>query len=38
MKELEDIGVDYLQGFYLHQPEAWENLTVKFGLKGGEDA
>ena len=27
------IGVDYLQGYHLHKPEKWENVTEKFGFK-----
>jgi EAL domain-containing protein (putative c-di-GMP-specific phosphodiesterase class I) len=29
------IGVDYLQGYHLHKPEHWDNVTATFGSKGG---
>ena len=28
------IGVDYLQGFHLHQPEPWDSVCESFNLKG----
>ncbi len=37
MNELKKIGVDYLQGFYLHEPQSWESIDGEFGRKGGED-
>ncbi len=38
MRLAKSIGVDYLQGYHLHKPEHWENVTVTFGSKGGNIA
>ena len=38
MKVAKSIGVDYLQGFHLHQPEQWDRVRETFGLKGGKNA
>ena len=32
------IGVDYLQGFHLHQPEPWNSVRESFNLKGDTNA
>ncbi len=34
MRLAKSIGVDYLQGYHLHKPEHWDNVTVTFGSKG----
>lgn len=31
---VKSIGVDYLQGYHLHKPEHWDNVTATFGSKG----
>ena len=38
MEMAKGIGVDYLQGYHLHQPQAWDNVRETFGMKGGSDA
>jgi EAL domain-containing protein (putative c-di-GMP-specific phosphodiesterase class I) len=32
------IGVDYLQGYHLHQPTEWNSVKEAFGFKGAENA
>ncbi len=34
MKLAKSIGVDYLQGYHLHKPEHWDNVTATFGSEG----
>ncbi|GIT97690.1 EAL domain-containing protein [Sulfurovum sp. TSL1] len=34
MRLAKSIGVDYLQGYHLHKPEHWDNVTATFGSKG----
>ena len=31
-------GVDYLQGYHLHQPSQWDSVRETFGFKGVENA
>lgn len=38
MEVAKEIGMDYLQGYHLHQPQAWENVRETFNIKGGPDA
>ncbi len=38
MEEAKSIGVDYLQGYHLHQPSQWDSVRETFGLQGSEDA
>lgn len=38
MEEAKSIGVDYLQGYHLHQPAHWNSVIETFGLQGGENA
>jgi EAL domain-containing protein (putative c-di-GMP-specific phosphodiesterase class I) len=38
MQLAKSIGVDYLQGFHLHQPEEWDSVIKKFDLKGDKNA
>ena len=38
MKLAKSIGVDYLQGYYLHQPQSWGSVLNKYNLKGGQNA
>ena len=38
MELAKSIGVDYLQGYYLHQPEQWDCVSESFNLKGGNNA
>jgi EAL domain-containing protein (putative c-di-GMP-specific phosphodiesterase class I) len=32
------IGVDYLQGYHLHQPSQWDSVTKTFGFEGAKNA
>jgi len=34
MRLAKSIGVDYLQGYHLHKPEHWDNVTATFGSEG----
>ncbi len=34
MRLAKSIGVDYLQGYHLHKPEHWENVTAALGSGG----
>jgi EAL domain-containing protein (putative c-di-GMP-specific phosphodiesterase class I) len=34
MRVAKSIGVDYLQGYHLHKPEHWDNVTATFGSEG----
>ncbi len=38
MEAATSIGVDYLQGFHLHQPEEWSSVKQKFNVKGDDYA
>ena len=38
MRLAKSIGVDYLQGYHLHEPMHWENVSEVYGYKGGQDA
>jgi len=38
MEEAKSIGVDYLQGYHLHQPSHWNSVIETFGLEGAENA
>jgi len=38
MIEAQSIGVDYLQGYHLHHPQAWNSVRETFDIKGGHDA
>ena len=38
MEAATSIGVDYLQGYHLHQPAQWESVRETFALKGDENA
>ncbi len=38
MQEAKSIGVDYLQGYHLHQPEHWDSVRKTFDVKGYERA
>lgn len=38
MQMAKSIGVDYLQGFYLHQPQSWNNVLSSYPVKGGHHA
>ena len=38
MEEAKCIGVDYLQGYHLHQPSQWDSVKDAFGFKGFENA
>jgi len=38
MEEAKSIGVDYLQGYHLHQPSHWNSVVETFGLEGAENA
>jgi EAL domain-containing protein (putative c-di-GMP-specific phosphodiesterase class I) len=38
MEVARSIGVDYLQGYHLHQPSQWDAVKETFGLKGAENA
>jgi EAL domain-containing protein (putative c-di-GMP-specific phosphodiesterase class I)/GGDEF domain-containing protein len=34
MRVAKSIGVDYLQGYYLHKPEHWDSVSATFGSEG----
>ena len=38
MEVAKSIGVDYLQGYHLHQPQAWSSTRKTFNIKGDENA
>jgi EAL domain-containing protein (putative c-di-GMP-specific phosphodiesterase class I) len=38
MEVAKSIGVDYLQGYHLHQPQEWSSVRQTFALKGDQDA
>ncbi len=38
MEEAKNVGVDYLQGFHLHQPQHWDTVKKTFNVKGVENA
>ncbi len=38
MAVAQSIGVDYLQGYHLHQPQDWNNVRQTFDMKGDENA
>ena len=38
MEVATSIGVDYLQGYHLHQPSQWDSVKETFGFEGGENA
>ena len=38
MAVAQSIGVDYLQGYHLHQPQDWNSVRQTFDMKGDENA
>ena len=34
----QSIGVDYLQGYHLHQPQDWDSTIKTFDMTGDENA
>jgi|GEM_PF-1312228 len=38
MEVAKSIGVDYLQGYHLHKPQAWDKVMQTFNMKGDENA
>ncbi|WP_309497381.1 EAL domain-containing protein, partial [Sulfurovum sp.] len=38
MEAAKSIGVDYLQGYHLHQPQEWNSVMQTFDVKGDEYA
>ena len=38
MEEAKNVGVDYLQGFHLHQPQHWDTVKKTFNVKGVDNA
>lgn len=38
MEAATSIGVDYLQGYHLHQPSQWDSVKETFGFTGTENA
>lgn len=38
MEEAKNLGIDYLQGFHLHQPQHWDKVKKTFNVKEIENA
>jgi len=38
MEVAKSIGVDYLQGYHLHQPQEWNSVRQTFDMKGDKNA